>query len=290
VKKGIIAWKLLKIGLAATIVVSVSVFSLKKRVEIEHGPGSWDHWIRATPEVDDYQAEQMSDLRPKNLKARFWTGVPRSRDSSVVRIDRTGYSVGLSTESGKTAWLATYLPGKATSEVPPATLRRWESEKYKPESEAEGLSLEKDEMWVHYIPPALMREYYGHDADVWMGGNRFPATEKFATDVWAKNMRVVDKYARMYAGLVVFVVPLYARGTASPEEVAIVMIRPSANGPVAMCVSVKNTATTIPPQWSLKSISELEQETGVFLFADLPEEWRKFLLHSSQNKAWLLPE
>lgn len=289
-KKGIIAWKLLKIGIAVAIVASVSVFSLKKRVEIEHGPGSWDHWIRATPEVDDYQPTNRDDLRPKNLKARFWTGVPRSRDGSVVRVDRTGYSLGLSTETGKTAWLATYIPGKENAKVQPATLRRWVSEKYKQEPGSKGSGLEKNEMWVHYIPPAIMREYYGHDADVWMGGNRFAATEKFANDVWAKSMRVVDKYARMYAGLVVFVVPLYARGTVSPEEIAIVMIRPSANGPTTMCVSVKKSATTPPPPWSLKSISELERETGVFLFADLPDEWRRFLLHPSQNKTWILPE
>lgn len=289
-KKSIFIWKITKIAIAFAVIALVSYLSLKNRVEEEHGLGSWEHWIRATPEVEDYVVETKDDLRPRNLKARFWTGVPRSKDSSVVRIDRNGYSLGLSRETGKTAWLSAYIPGKGAVENQNSTLRKWQQEKYANSSQLDRRSPGRGNEWIHYMPPDLMRDYYGHDADVWMGGNRFSAPTPTALKKWSRCMRMIDKYARLHGGLVVFVVPIYSTSPLDPSKIAVILIRPSEKGPSVMCSVVDVASATSLTPWELVSISEVERKTGVYFFADLPTEWRNFLLHSSQNKGWTDPE
>lgn len=291
-KKSIIVWKVVKLTLATSVVFTVAYFSLKDRVEQEHGPGSWDHWIRATPEVEKYAASSSDDLKPRNLKARFWTGVPRSRDSSVVRIDRSGHSVGLSKSTGRPVWLATYVSGQTSGESNNSVLRKWQPEPSSAIGPASLKSPPRGEEWVHYLPPSMMKEYYGHDADVWVGGNRFSIPRHASSEAWTRCMRLVDKYARLYSGLVVFIVPIYGHPSSqSPDKIAVMMVRPSGQGPSAMCISVDPLDESQGNvSWGIQDINSLEKETGVFFFADLPQEWRSFLLHPSQGKGWPSPD
>lgn len=287
-KKSILLWKLAKIATVSSIVFGTAYFSLKNRVEEEHGPGSWDHWLRSAPEVESYTTEAKDDLSPRNLKARFWTGVPRTTDTSVVRIDRNGHSLGISKETGRTAWLATYIPDKEAMKNQVSVLRKWEPEKYATLAQRTRHSPSQGEAWAHFIPPQMMKDYYGNDADVWMTGNRFAVPETSAIKAWTKCMRLVDKYARLHSGLVVFIVPIYEPTRLEPLEIAVVLIRPSEKGPVVMCSTfgVAPGSDSSAPPWKLSDLTELEKKTGVFFFADLPPEWRNFLLHPSQNKEW----
>jgi hypothetical protein len=290
IRKSILAWKLGKIAIAISLVSSCAYVSLKHRVEEELGEGSWEHWIRATPEVEDYTPDPKDELRPRNLKARFWTGVPRTLDESTIRIDRSGYSLGLSRQTGKTLWLASYIPGGNVPAQSPPSIRKWEIEEHLPSSYRERTSPGKGRNWVHYVPPTLMKDYYSHDRDTWMTGNRFGAPKGDGLKAWSKGIRILDKYARLYSGVVVFIIPIYDQDTSNPREIGLVLIRPSETGPTVMCLVASFPDPPSLASWRMMNLSDLEKKTGVFLFADLPSEWRNFLIHPSQNREWVMVE
>ncbi len=323
-KGSILAWKIGNAAAAAAIVSLAVYFSLKTRIEQEHGPGSWEEWLKATPEVESgtYHASTAAPQKPRNLKARFWTGVPRIADRSVVRLDRHGYSVGYSKRYARPVWVSTYLTGRspgATSEAQPPILKKWKDDvpdvkTTSPSSQTASPAdttpnLPKWLSWLlgggagsssspsplprgysrgHFVSPELMGRAYGWTEDSWFNSNQLTAPSQFCSTTWPSLLKLAETYSKIYGGLVLYLVPIYEGSSPHPSHVAMVMVRPSAKGPVSLSLLVSTTATQSSdnPEELLTSAAEIEAQSGVYLFADLPAEWRKYLLHPSQNTLW----
>jgi hypothetical protein len=302
-------------------------FSLKSRIEREHGPGSWEEWLKATPEVESgtFHSASTAPQKPRNLKARFWTGVPRIADRSVVRLDRHGYSVGYSKKSNRPLWLSAYLtgrPSESPTPTPSLSLKKWKDDptltkaptptSSPTNSDGHHAAHSKLPSWLswlrgpadrssdaktplpkgysrgHFISPELMARSYGWADDSWFKSNQLPAPSGFCNGTWPSLLKLAETYSKIYGGLALYIVPIYRDGTPHPSHVGMVMVRPSAKGPVALSLMVATDGSqdNTAPEKLLTSPAVIEEESGVYLFADLPPEWRKYLLHDSQNVLW----
>jgi hypothetical protein len=135
-----------------------------------------------------------------------------------------------------------------------------------------------------------MEQSYGWGEDAWYKSNKLTSPQDFCQLTWKDLTQLAEKYAKIYRGLVIYVIPLYEDHPTIPSSVALVMVRPSPKGPVATTMMVESSQTGTEPSQNmsglLHSLTDVEERSGVYLFADLPSAWREYLLHPSQNTLW----
>lgn len=287
---GVVVWKFSKIALAFLAVSACAYYSLKGRIENENGPGSWEKWIGAAPDVEPASSTAPDRSRPKNLKARFWTGVPRVMDDSLVRLDRHGYSVGYSKSRKRGVWASAYIPGKSPSHsTPPASAGLWLDDPETTMGRDRTRPLPKGWRWAPMMPPKLMEAAYGWGRDSWNKSNRFASPERFAEAIWPAATDLAKKYATVYGGVVAVAGPYYADDSELPAGAFLLLLRSGPSGPDSLSFAFPFDNLSPPPEEMakyLKSAGEIEAMSGVFLFADLPPEWRQYLCSPKQNRMW----
>jgi len=255
------------------ICLASAYYSLRTRVEKEIGP--WEQWVKEDPPGNgDYR-------KPRNLSARFWTGVPRSSDSGIGRLDRYGYTLGYSRDAKISSWAAVFLPqGKVPRNIG-VSRGIWvdDPELGKVGDSAKGVGLTGV---GQLVPQWMMDSFYDHSADTWNKSNRIPVRKNTA-EAWNEHLGKIAQWALVYGGVVAFFGPVnhddgskgffsitLRRGERGPEALSFLFTEPEQGGLVGGPTSVQ----------------EVEKITGLRFFADLPPEWRSYLRKKPPGKAW----
>lgn len=281
----VLAWKLGKLLLALGLFLGVCYFSLVKRVEREKG--SWEAWLKEAPVLEGEKGgEPKKPGEPRNLKARFWTGIPRSRNPDVARVDHYGYSSGVVKKTGGVVWEAFYLPAGTSTKTPEKKPGLWKDDGGVGGRVAEELPWGWE--WVQIVPGGLMVNAYGWGDDAWKTSNRTMMRKGFPAEIWAPLMKLFQEYAVVHGGVVVFAGPV-REGGGEPTAFYAIVLKSSPRGPEVLCLLIPSGAKQrgeLEFARYLVPVSTVEQATGLVFFADLPAEWRNYLLSKPQRTMW----
>lgn len=270
---GLVIWRFAKILTVVAVLAGSAYYSLRTRVEAEIGP--WEKWVGKDPTKSEVNTQ-----KPKNLKGRFWTGVPRGGGGDVGRIDRHGYSLGYSLSRGGAEWAAVFLPGdKVASDTKPGR-GIWIDD---PEiTRKEGGGRAGGGTGGQIVPGWLMDSFYGLDDDTWYRSNIVDYGEKTMKD-WSTHLGEIADYAAVYGGVVVFLGPyrggegqgfftvVLRRGERGPEVIAFMLDEKAGGGLGKRMVAV----------------DKVEAATNLRFFADLPPEWRNYLRRKKPGASWV---
>jgi hypothetical protein len=271
---GVAIWRIIKILALIAVCLASAYYSLRTRVEKEIGP--WDQWVSedSSPADGNFQ-------KARNLSARFWTGVPRSADGSVSRLDRYGYTLGYSKDHRGVVWASTFLPGKKVVGNTAVPRGIWKDDSY-----LEKMGIEVPRVALtgvsQLVPSWLMDSFYNYPDDTWYKSNQLEFAKKTAED-WNAHLGRIARWAVVYDGVVSFFGPVkrndervgffsltLKRGSRGPEAVAFLFEEVEGGG-------LKGGTTTI---------QAIEDATELRFFADLPAEWRSYLRKKPAGKAW----
>lgn len=268
----ILIWRILKILLVVVICGASAYYSLRTRVEKEIGP--WEQWIG-----DDSTRDETDTRKPRNLHARFWTGVPRGGDGDMVRIDRHGYSLGYSRYGGRALWAAVFLPGGKVSQEARRDRGIWKND---PEIAKWPRQDKSNEDALQIVPAWLMDSFYGYSGDTWYRTNR-AFSDKADGEVWEDHLKLVADYAAVYDGVIAFFGP-YEDQAGGGRGFFSIVLRKGSSGPEVLAFLLERQGGKMTARTS--SVEGVEKATGLRFFADLPPEWRSYLRKKPAVSPW----
>ncbi len=270
----LIFWRFAKILLVLGVLSASAYYSLRDRVEREIGP--WEQWVGADP-----TDKEVSPLKPRNLKGRFWTGVPRGGGADVTRIDRHGYSLGYSLGEGRTVWAAYLLPGNKPVGVAEVSRGIWKDDAEIDFTQKSGRrELSKAGQLVPYW---LMQNFYEHAEDTWYHTNRVEGGYKTFV-AWNQHLKEISEYAAVYGGVVCYSGP-FANHETGEQGFFTVLLRKGERGPEALGFLLRQ-ANDGGLKAQTVQIATIEELTGLRFFGDMPTEWRSYLRKKVPTGPW----